>query len=174
MKQNQESLNAKLIDLESRSMRENLLFYGLPEGGDGDDCDALVKAFCTDQLEMRGDYVHNMIFLIFDRAHRVDQKAGSKVRPIVLKFHYYTEREKVRQTFNFTDKLKSSNHRVGVQLSKKIRDAKKPLYSVMKKAKDEGQHVKFVGKKLYINGKEYGKESGAGTSQPTAQSAMEQ
>ena len=30
----------------------------------------------------------------------------------------------------------------------------------MKKAKDEGQRVKFVGKKLYINGKEYGKESG--------------
>lgn len=145
MKQNQESLNAKLTDLESRSMRENFLFYGIPEGGDGEDCDALVKAFCTDQLEMRGDYVHNMIF---DRAHRVGQKAGSKVRPIVVKFHYYTEREKVRQTsFNFTDKLKSSNHGVGVQLPKEIRDARKPLYSVMKKAKDEGQRVKFVGKK---------------------------
>ena len=61
-----------------------------------------------------------------------------------------------------------------MQLPKEIRDARKPLYSVMKKAKDGGQRVKFVGKKLYINGKEYGKESGAGTSQPTAQSAMEQ
>ena len=130
-----------------------------------------MRTFCIEQLEMRGDYVYNMVF---DRVHRVGQKAGSKVRPIVVKFHYDSEREKVRQpSFNVTDKLKSTNHGVGVQLPKEIRDARKPLYPVMKKAKDEGQQVKFVGKKLFIDGKEYGKKPGTETSQPAGQSSME-
>ena len=77
------------------------------------------------------------------------------MRPTVIKFHYYSDREKVRQTScNVTDKLKSTNHGVGVQLPKEIRDAGKPLYPVMKKAKDVGQQVQFVGKKLFIDGKE--------------------
>ena len=91
MKQSQDTINDKLSDLESRSMRENLMFYGIPEGGDGEDCERLVKDLCTDLLEMRGDFVRNMLF---DRAHRVGQVSASKVRPIVVKFHYYTERER--------------------------------------------------------------------------------
>lgn len=121
MKKKNESLDAKLTDLEPRSMRENLMFYGIAEGGDNEDCEQLVKGMCVDHLHMRGDYVHVMIF---DRAHRVGQKSASKIRPIVVKFHYYSEREYVRQkSFSYTEHLKTVKMAVGVQLPKDVRDA---------------------------------------------------
>ena len=153
MKQSHDTLNAKLSDLEARSMRENLLFYGIPEGGDSEDCDRLVKNLCADTLEMRGDFVRDMLF---DRVHRVGQKSASKIRPIVVKFHYYTQREAVRQaSFTFADRLKTEKRGIGAQIPKDIRDARKPLYPAMKQAKDSGQSVKFVGKKLFIDGVEH-------------------
>ena len=35
-------LETKVVDLESRSMRENLLFYGIPEG-EPQDCEILIR-----------------------------------------------------------------------------------------------------------------------------------
>ena len=137
------------------------MFYGIPEGGDGEDCERLVKDLCTDLLEMRGDFVRNMLF---DRAHRVGQVSASKVRPIVVKFHYFTERERVRKaSFNSTDRLKTEKRGIGAQIPKDIRDARKPLYPAMKQAQDNGQRVKFVGKKLFIEGKEYKQQTGGQT-----------
>ena len=42
-------LDTKLTDLEMRSMRDNLMFYWLPEGGNTEKCDVLVcdrNAYC--------------------------------------------------------------------------------------------------------------------------------
>ena len=97
-----------------------------------------------------------MHHMTFDRAYRVGHKSGSKTRPIVVKFHYYSEREAVRQSsISFTEHLKSVNMGVGVQLPKDIRDARKPLYAKMKEAKDGGKNVRFIGKKLFIDGNEF-------------------
>ena len=153
MKKKNESLDAKMTDLESRSMRENLMFYGIEAGGDNEDCEQPVKGMYVDHLQMRGDNIHEMIF---DRAHRVGQKSASKIRPIVVKFHYYSERESVPQkSFKYTEHLKTVKIRVDVQLPKDVRDNRKPLYTKMKEVKDKGDDVKFVGKKLFIDGKEF-------------------
>ena len=78
------------------------------------------------------------------------------MRPIVVKFHYYHERELVRKwSFDYADVMKQANMGVGAQRPKDIRDARKPLYPAMKKAKDEGKELKFVGKKLFIGGVEH-------------------
>lgn len=143
-------LDEKLIDLQARSMRDNLMFYGIREGGDVENCDNLVKTFCTDVL-----HVDNAHDLQFDRVHRVGQKSA-KTRPIVAKFHNYTDREKVRKaSFTYAEQLKTAKCGVGAQLPKGLRDARKPLYPTMKEAKDAGKDVKFIGKKLFIDGTEY-------------------
>ena len=144
------AMEQRLTDLEARSMRDNLMFYGIKEGGETENCSELVKDICLNVL-----HVDNANDMLFDRAHRVGQKSAT-ARPIVVKFHYYTDREKVRQaSFTYSDDLKTAQFGVGAQLPKGIRDARKPLYPVMKKAKDEGKNVKFVGKKLFINGSEH-------------------
>ena len=99
-------------------------------------------------------HFHNASNILFDRVHRVGQKSA-KTRPIVAKFHYFTDSEKVRKTsFDYTNELKAANLGIGAQIPKEIRDARKPLYPAMKKLTME-KNVKFVEKKLFINDAEY-------------------
>lgn len=84
-------LESKVADLESRSMRDNLLFYGVPEGGENEDCENLVRKVCAEHLKLNLQDVTN---LVFDRVHRVGNASDNKVRPIVAKFHYYKQRER--------------------------------------------------------------------------------
>ena len=143
-------LGNKLVDLEARSLHENLMFYEIPEEGDKENCKDKVKQLMRDILHMESVDTY-----IFDRAHRVGQRSAS-TRPIVVKFYYCSQREKVRQTaFGVSEELKAAKLGVGAQIPKDIRDARKPLYPAMKKAKDEGKSVKFMGKKLFINGSKY-------------------
>ena len=80
---------------------------------------------------------------------------SAMIRPIVAKFHYFTDSEKVRKTsFDYTNELRAANLGIGAQVPKEIRDARKPLYPAMKKMTME-KNVKFVEKKLLINGAEY-------------------
>lgn len=147
---NSAKVDSKLLDIETRSMRDNLMFYGIPEEGENENCEILVKKLFDNVLK-----IPQSENFLFDRVHRVGRKSG-KPRPIVAKFHYYSERERVRQaSFNYGEQLKAANMGVGAQLPKDIRDARKPLYSAMKKAKSDGKNVKFVGKKLLIEGEEY-------------------
>ena len=86
------ALEAKVTDLESRSMRDNLLFYGISERGQHENCESLVKDVCIENLGL--PEARN---ITFDRVHRVGTFNNNKVRPIVAKFHYFKEREIVRQ-----------------------------------------------------------------------------
>jgi hypothetical protein len=74
----------------------------------------------------------------------------------VAKFHYARDRENIREkSFTYAQDLKNAKLGIGVQLPKELREARKPFYTAMKKAKAEGNHVRFIGAKLFINGEEY-------------------
>ena len=101
------ALEDKTNDLEFRSLRENLLFHGIPEG-QNEDCENLVKQFIAEKLDIMQE-------ITIDRAHRLGKPKG-RVRPIVVKFHQYTERETIRLKANDKrDYLKTLNLGVGVQ-----------------------------------------------------------
>ena len=102
------SLEVKLTDLEYRSMRDNLMFYGVAEH-ENEDCEYVIKNIIADNLDLprAGN-------ITFDRVHRVGLPARGKTRPIVAKFHYYKEREMVRsKSFEHADKLKTANIAIG-------------------------------------------------------------
>ena len=46
------NLEAKVTDLESRSMRDNLLFYGIAERGQLENCESMIKEVCIENLDM--------------------------------------------------------------------------------------------------------------------------
>ena len=144
-------LETKVVDLESRSMRENLLFYGIPEGGPQENCEILIKELCVNHLEMP-----EAQSMLIDRAHRIGPSKPNKTRPIVVKFHYFGEREAVRtRSYDKTESLKQAKVGVGVQWPQQVRETRKSLYPVMQKEKQKGKNVKMVRDKLYINGTEY-------------------
>ena len=54
--------------------------------------------------------------MTFDRVHRICIQRSSKIRPIVAKFHYFKEKEQVRQrAYEKSNALKSVNMGIGKQ-----------------------------------------------------------
>lgn len=144
-------LESKVADLESRSMRDNLLFYGAPEGGESENCENIVKTICADKLKLPEAHA-----LVFDRVHRVGNPSHNKVRPIVAKFHYFKQREAVRQaSYAHANELKDAKMGIGVQWPQQVREARKALYPIMQQEKTKGNTVKLVKDKLFVNGIEY-------------------
>ena len=65
--------------------------------------------------------------------------ARGKVRPIVANFHYYKEREQVRnKSFELADILKAADIDIGAQWPKQMRDARKTLSFIMAQEKAKG------------------------------------
>ena len=73
-------------------MRENVLFYGLPEGGEHENCEQLVTQLYVEKLE-----IQEARNVVFDPVHRVGVASHNKIRPLVAKFHYFRDRETMRQ-----------------------------------------------------------------------------
>ena len=139
----------KLTDLECRSMRDNLIFYGIPETA-AEDCENKVKELCKEKLG-----ILNADTFVFDRAHRLGSEQNTrKPRPVVVKFHLYKEREIVRnKSFEreTSDRLRRENLGVGVQWPKQVREARRELRPIMIQEKERGKSVRFVKDKLFVN-----------------------
>ena len=74
----------------------------------------------------------------------------------MAKFHYHQQREAVRQkSYDFSEDLKNANLGVGMQWPQQIREARKTLYPIMQREKNNGKTVKLVRDKLFVNGVEY-------------------
>ena len=147
-------LNENLLDLQSRTMRDNLLFFNFDEcvnenDRKSEDCTEKIFSFCEDTLQMQD--VRTTVKI--DRAHRIGRFNPNKKRPIVTKFNYFRDKVDVKQLVQ--DKSESTQIRVGDQYPKIIQDRRKKLIPLLKKAKDENKHAVLSYDKLYINGKTY-------------------
>lgn len=145
-----EKCNEKITDLESRSMRENLIFYGIAETGNGEDCEALVKTLIQTTMGLDTSTMQ------FDRVHRLGGDLAKKPRGIAAKFHYFKDREKVRKRSYDEDvkqKLREANCGVGVQRPLQNRVARKAFLDIIKSETTKGKTVRQNGNKLYVNGR---------------------
>ena len=89
--------------LEAQSRRENLRFYGIPEDKDEtwEDTENKVRHYIDSNLEI------NATNLSIERAHRI--QSTEKPRPIIVKFSFYKEKEKILKSYR--EKRKLSNER---------------------------------------------------------------
>ena len=124
-------LNSKIVDLQSRSMRENLLFFGLAEhrGQGRENCVNLIENFCETELGIEG------IGDSIERAHRIGKFNGSaSSRPVVVKFASFRDRERIRMS---ATKLKNTRFSIREQFPREVVERRKVLYPVMKRALQE-------------------------------------
>jgi len=143
-------LEDQISNLEMQSLQNNLLFYGIPEGGNLENTDRLVKDFCKESLKLE-----NADRFTIEKTQRVGKRNAGRARPILATFHYRHERERVRSSsFDVAEDLKAAGRGVGVQLPRSVREARRPLYPTMEQAIKDGKRVKFVGKRLYVEGVE--------------------
>ena len=89
----EQELKAQVLDVQCRSMRDNLIFYRIELGETDDGCTRKILQFCEENLEIENASRD----IKLHRAHRMGRYTPTKVRPIVAKFAYYPDRELVRK-----------------------------------------------------------------------------
>ena len=140
------SYKSQILDMQCRSMRDNLMFYRIPEerGETDDSCVEKVLGLIEDVLGIEN--ARDTIKL--HRAHRIGKFNASKIRPIVAKFAFFPDREKVRTS---AGKLKGTEYGISQQFPREIMDKRRELVPIMKKARSEGKDAYLVVDKLYID-----------------------
>ena len=149
-KTKQDSAESKIIDLQCRSMRENLLFTGIEESIiNNENTEELLQEFLSDKMQITDE-------IPFDRVHRVGKYKPDQIYPraIVAKFEHFKDREKVR--FSAPKTLKGSPYGVREQFPFEVESKRRLLYPEMKRARENKDNkVRLVRDKLYINDSEF-------------------
>ena len=140
------TLRDKIIDLQARSMRDNLLFFNMPEN-EGENTTEIIH----DLLESKMGMEDARSKVKIDRSHRIRKKrvGNNRPRPIVVKFNYHQDREYVRIN---AKKLKGTKIGISEQYPEEIESTRKTLYPELKKAKAEGKKAIIIRDKLIIEG----------------------
>lgn len=148
-----EETTEKITDIRWRNMRENLVFSGIDEATQfkekGENCEDLIQEFIKNELQITDN-------ISFDRVHRLGRfnPRHRYPRPIVAKFTYYKDKERVKQTA--VKKLKHTNYWVKDHYPQEIEERRKQLYQAAKTARqDPNNKVRLVRDKLFINNRQY-------------------
>ena len=143
-------MDEALLDIQWRSMRENLVFGGIKEtftrADQPEDCESILRTFLSEVMDLSK-------YFEFDRVHRLGRfrPGNSRPRPIVAKFTFYRDKEFVRH--QAPKVLIGTEYSVNEQFPKAIEDRRKVLYPIAKNARrNESNKVRLVRDKLYING----------------------
>ena len=162
----------RLIDVETKTLRYNLLFFSIEEkansqnaeGGrddgtgmvtDGTDtekaesenCKEKVLEFCENTLKMEN--VKENINI--DYAYRLGKKKFGDLnpRPIVVKFTSFNDRESVRK---LSGRLRDTKFGISPQFPPEILAKRKKMIPVMIQKRKEKKKAFLVGDKLFVDG----------------------
>jgi hypothetical protein len=140
-------IEESVTDLKSRSMRDNLIFAGIPEYRD-ENCERVLQDFLYNKLNIEEK-------IPFERVHRIGRYDEFRTRPrdIVAKFSFFKDREFIRK--RAPRKLRGSHIWINEQFPPEIEERRKKLYPVMRQARKEQKRVRLVKDILYINGEKY-------------------
>lgn len=140
-------MRESILDLQARSMRDNLIFSGIPESPN-DEPEKLVKDFMVRRLRLSPETVNN---ITFHRAHRMGQKRvdATRPRPIVAKFEHFKQKELVQRQGR---QLRGTDYGLNDQYPPEIVRRRKVLLSIRKQKISEGKRAALSVDKLYIDG----------------------
>ncbi|XP_072140450.1 uncharacterized protein [Dermacentor andersoni] len=139
------SLLTCLDDLEDRSRRDNLIFYGISDTPSETwaQSEKLVCEFLSHHLKF--EVPENMVC----RAHRLGSYTANKTRPIIMKFSCSKLKDKI---LALKSNLKSTGVSVGEDFCRATRQSRKKLLDF---AKASGQTYSIRLNKLFLNKKCY-------------------
>ena len=155
VKSTNKDLNEQIIDLQSRSMRDNLLFHGIEEcvsyeDRRSEDCATKILNLCENSLQIENATSSIKI----DRAHRLGRFVRGKTRPTVAKFNFHQDKLNIKRKA-YSVFTRDTQYGVSDQFPKVIQDRRKQLLPSYIDAKKHGKSASLVLDKLYIEGNMY-------------------
>ena len=133
-------LKSKVLDLQCRSMKNNLVFTGLYQS-QSENGENKLRGFIRQELEI--DH-----YIEFGNIHRFGRRGTNNARPIVARFIYHNDLQMVLQN---AYKLKGSSFGISEQYPAEINNRRKNLYPIMREAKQQRRHVVLVRDRLFID-----------------------
>lgn len=139
-----------ILDLQCRSMRDNLIFSGIPETTQ-EKTEETVKEFIHSTLKLPMTTVNT---ISFHRVHRIGQinTDHKRPRPIIVKFEHYKHKELVKSKGR---ELRGTQFGLNDQFPREIQERRKKLIPIMKQLRKEGKRATLNIDKLYVNGQLY-------------------
>ncbi|KAK7882263.1 hypothetical protein WMY93_028437 [Mugilogobius chulae] len=121
------AMQETILDLQSRSMRDNMIFSGIPEPST-DDPEKAVKDFMVNQLKLTPQTVEQ---ITFHRVHRLGQKlpTATRPRPIIVKFEHFKQKELIQRQGK---QLKGTHFGLNDQFPPEIIRRRKILFPIRK------------------------------------------
>ena len=86
-------LKETLLDVQCRSMRDHLIFSGIPENDNSRGCGDTFRDFMSTQLKLPTDVVRNATF---SRVHRIGKSSGNRPQAIIACFEHFKQKEMAR------------------------------------------------------------------------------
>lgn len=143
------AMKETILDLQARSMRDNLVFTGIPERI-VDNPEEAVKDFMINKLKLPIDTANR---ITFHHVHRLGQKNNNnRPRPIVAKFEHFKQKETVQRQGK---QLKGTDFGMNDQFPKEIMERRKKLFPIRKQKIQEGKKAVISVDELYIDGQLY-------------------
>ena len=137
-------LEERADDQESRSKRNNLLFFGVKrdENESAQASENKVKALLREKLEINET-------IDFDRVHRVGNKTDA---PLIARCTLYKDKLKILRSRN---KLEGTTMYIKEDFPARVRYIRKMIGDLVKTNRDRGERVKIVYDHVYIENKKY-------------------
>ena len=129
-------MEAKRVDLEDRSRRDNVIFWNLPEENyeTNEMCEQKLKKELTQCFdELKADNIH------FERVHRLGKRQEGKNRAVIAKMTYFKQKEYIMRNAKCLGKSKTKMT-VCEDFSKETVDVRDKLFKAGKTAKQNFNH----------------------------------
>ena len=140
------SLSEKILEMETYSRRENLLFHGVPYQ-EKENCTLKLKQLWKNHLGMDPELVDN---IIIQRCHRLPGK--NKPTPMICRFANFADRESVWAKRKM---LKDTGIRMAENFPEEISRRRGTLGPIMMEAIKSGKKAMLKYDKLIIDGESY-------------------
>ncbi len=145
-----EILKSTVLDLQVRSMQDNLLFHNVPEEKDENCADKLKKI-----LNNKG-YTKNCVF---ERIHRIGpyNARNQKPRPVVAKMQSHKHVSDLLDFSRSLPKGTANDFRISSQYPAEVRERRRVLGEIAESERSKRPNVrtKIVTDTLYVDGKKY-------------------
>ncbi|XP_042149009.1 uncharacterized protein LOC121837473 [Ixodes scapularis] len=133
----------RLSNLEDRERRNNMIVFGIPEANNETAADLEQKVIRDIFFGQLGVTVTSV-----ERIHRLGPKRQDKNRPVILRVYNYNEKQLV---FKNCRKLKNTPVSVSDDYSKETVEKRRQLWNSGRQEKRNGDKVRLVYDKLFVN-----------------------
>lgn len=144
------NLRDDIAYLKYQSMRNNLIFTGVPETGDNETPEKTVKTLKRHLMDAMNIAAEVAESVKFERVHRSpSEPIRGRTRSIVAKSTYFKDRESVRRQWK---QLNGTGYNVFEQFPPEIVSKRRKLVPKMKEARRQGKRSWIVYDTLYVDG----------------------